>query len=584
MKRMVLILLMLLVLAACTGRHVDDVPLLPELQQAEELMFPYPDSALHVLQRMAVPSERDQYQHATWALLLSHALYKNDIKQNDSLVNIACDYFLPRDDAERKALALYVKGCIYDEANRQDEALPLLLQASEEIAKTTDYRLGHLNERVIGTIYSYRVLYDYALAHLNKALDYALQANESLYIAASYRYLARIPDLKGDYQESIALYKKGIDLVPSGTNAEARLYFEIASVFMHAKDYQSALKYALESTKINEGKYISDQAYSVLGETYYHLGMNDSAQYYMKKITESSNIYTARGANRLLRKISEENLDFKSADNYADKLIILLDSIRFIDRNEAILEIQEKYNKEVLINEKNQIQLKRERDVRISLVVIIALLVIIGIGTYWYWLSSRRKERLIAEQEKQIHSYSIRIAENEGIMTRNLQQIAELTDKLKASEDAEGDRNGLQAEIDRLKNDDERLRLESANMRHALVQCVDQLVKQTDILNRLRKEPKLLKPGQLQEVEEKVNYLFDRYGERLRKFVPSLSDSELQTCCLIKMGLGVSDMAQVLSISPTSVSKRKNRIKEQVVRSTGSTMEKLNLDLWLRTF
>lgn len=584
MKRMVLILLMLLVLAACTGRHVDDVPLLPELQQAEELMFPYPDSALHVLQRMAVPSERDQYQHATWALLLSHALYKNDIKQNDSLVNIACDYFLPRDDAERKALALYVKGCIYDEANRQDEALPLLLQASEEIAKTTDYRLGHLNERVIGTIYSYRVLYDYALAHLNKALDYALQANESLYIAASYRYLARIPDLKGDYQESIALYKKGIDLVPSGTNAEARLYFEIASVFMHAKDYQSALKYALESTKINEGKYISDQAYSVLGETYYHLGMNDSAQYYMKKITESSNIYTARGANRLLRKISEENLDFKSADNYADKLIILLDSIRFIDRNEAILEIQEKYNKEVLINEKNQIQLKRERDVRISLVVIIALLVIIGIGTYWYWLSSRRKERLIAEQEKQIHSYSIRIAENEGIMTRNLQQIAELTDKLKASEDAEGDRNGLQAEIDRIKNDDERLRLESANMRHALVQCVDQLVKQTDILNRLRKEPKLLKPGQLQEVEEKVNYLFDRYGERLRKFVPSLSDSELQTCCLIKMGLGVSDMAQVLSISPTSVSKRKNRIKEQVVRSTGSTMEKLNLDLWLRTF
>ena len=581
---MVHILLLFLVLTSCGSRHVDDAPLLPELQQAEELMFPHPDSALHVLQRMPVPSERDQYQHATWALLLSHALYKNYIKQNDSLVNIACDYFLPRDDAGRKGLALYVKGCIYDEANRQDEALPLLLQASDEIAKTTDYRLGHLNERVIGTIYSYRVLYDYALAHLNKALDYALQANESLYIAASYRYLARIPDLKGDYQESIALYKKGIDLVPSGTNAEARLYFEIASVFMHAKDYQSALKYALESTKINEGKYISDQAYSVLGETYYHLGMNDSAQYYMKKITESSNIYTARGANRLLRKISEENLDFKSADNYADKLIILLDSIRFIDRNEAILEIQEKYNKEVLINEKNQIQLKRERDVRISLVVIIALLVIIGIGTYWYWLSSRRKERLIAEQEKQIHSYSIRIAENEGIMARNLQQIAELTDKLKASEDAEGDRNGLQAEIDRIKNDDERLRLESANMRHALVQCVDQLVKQTDVLNRLRKEPKLLKPGQLQEVEEKVNYLFDRYGERLRKFVPSLSDSELQTCCLIKMGLGVSDMAQVLSISPTSVSKRKNRIKEQIVRSTGSTMEKLNLDLWLRTF
>ena len=136
------IMMVVLVLAACTSRHVDDAPLLPELQQAEELMFPYPDSAVHVLQRMPMPSERDRLQHATWALLLSHALYKNDIKQNDSLVNIACDYFLPRNDAERKALALYVKGCIYDEANRQDEALPLLLQASEEITKTEDYRLG----------------------------------------------------------------------------------------------------------------------------------------------------------------------------------------------------------------------------------------------------------------------------------------------------------------------------------------------------------------------------------------------------------------------------------------------------------
>lgn len=584
---MVHILLLFLVLTSCGSRHVDDAPLLPELQQAEELMFPHPDSALHVLQRMPVPSERDQYQHATWALLLSHALYKNYIKQNDSLVNIACDYFLPRDDAGRKGLALYVKGCIYDEANRQDEALPLLLQASDEIAKTTDYRLGHLNESEIGIIYARRRLIDYASERFEKSLEYAEQSNDSSYIASSYRYLARVAQLQKNYDEAISIQQKGLDIVPHNTFEESSLHSEMANNYRALKRYELALQHIKQSIGYKNAQKHSDifVSYLSLANIYRDLGNIDSASYYYGIAAKGGhNVYNTKDAYNNLRIFSKDAGDYEAASEYSDKVISLLDSIRKVDRSEALMEMQEKYDQQVLINEKNQIQLKRERDVRISLVVIIALLVIIGIGTYWYWLSSRRKERLIAEQEKQIHSYSIRIAENEGIMTRNLQQIAELTDKLKASEDAEGDRNGLQAEIDRIKNDDERLRLESANMRHALVQCVDQLVKQTDILNRLRKEPKLLKPGQLQEVEEKVNYLFDRYGERLRKFVPSLSDSELQTCCLIKMGLGVSDMAQVLSISPTSVSKRKNRIKEQIVRSTGSTMEKLNLDLWLRTF
>ena len=608
LKRAWLIIAFGVLLCACGGRHVGGEPLLPELRQAEELMFPHPDSALHVLQRMPMPSEGDRYQHATWALLLSHAIYKNYIKQNDSLVNIACDYFLPRDDAGRKGLALYVKGCVYDEANRQDEALPLLLQASEEIAKTEDFRLGHLIESRIGIIYSYRSLYDHAVTHLTKALECAEKINDSLYIAASFRYMARIPDLKKDYQESIALYKKGIDIVPSGTNAEARLYFEIASVFMHAKDYKSAIKYALGSTNINEGKYISDQAYSVLGETYYLLGMNDSAQYYMEKIKKSNNIYTARGANRLLRKISEDKLDFKSADNYADELIILLDSIRFIDRNEAILDIQEKYNNEVLVNEKNQIQLKRERDIRISLVVILLLLVVIICGAYWY-------RRYVNKKEQLIRLYANRIKENELLLMQNQESLDDLIAKYNEKKGVENEKNELLAEINRLKQDDEKLKQDNVAMLYAIDNykkavkqmsqgmremldmteevrvlrkynsyLVEQVIKGNDLLGKLKKNPKSLSFGQLKEIEDEVNISFNGYRDRLTTDVPSLSEAELQQCCLMKLGFSVGEMAIIANLAPNTISKRKLHIKEQILKAKGLPSDKFNLDLWLREY
>ena len=80
-------------MAGC-GRPAETT-LSAELQRAEDLMYPHPDSALHILQAMTPPT--DELNHATWALLLTQAKYKCFVDQSDSLVNIAHDYFMKRD-------------------------------------------------------------------------------------------------------------------------------------------------------------------------------------------------------------------------------------------------------------------------------------------------------------------------------------------------------------------------------------------------------------------------------------------------------------------------------------------------------
>lgn len=611
LRRAWLIIAFGVLLCACGGRHVGGEPLLPELRQAEELMFPHPDSSLHVLQRMPMPSERDRYQHATWALLLSHAIYKNYIKQNDSLVNIACDYFLPRDDAGRKGLALYVKGCIYDETNRQDEALPLLLQASEEIAKTTDYRLGHLNEAEIGFIFIRRYVLDYALEHFNKALAFAIQANDSGYIASSYRYLARVSEVQKRYDEAISIQQKGLDVVPRHSLEEARIHSEMANNYRSLKEYRVALQHVYQSIEYKQAKEQDDLhvSYITLGNIYRDMGNSDSAFYFYNLATKGLyNVYTTGSAYRNLRIISKESGDLKAAVEYGDKLIPILDSIRKVDRNEALMEIQEKYDRQLLINEKNQIQLKRERDIRISLIVILLLLVVIICGAYWY-------RRYVNKKEQLIRLYANRIKENELLLMQNQESLDDLIAKYNEKKGLENEKKELLAEINRLKEDDEKLKQDNVAMLYAIDNykkavkqmsqgmremldmteevrvlrkynsyLVEQVIKENDLLNKLKKNPKSLSIGQLKEIEDEVNISFNGYRDRLTTDVPSLSEAELQQCCLMKLGFSVGEMAIIANLAPNTISKRKLHIKEQILKAKGLPSDKFNLDLWLREY
>jgi len=563
MKNLLLYILVLFCVS-CIDRQADISPLLPELQRAEELMFSDTDSALHILQQMPMPANHDRLQHATWALLMAEALYKTDVRQNDSLINIACSYFLPRDDAGRRALSLYLKGCIYDEAHREDEALPLLLQASEEIAQITDYRLGHLNEAEIGIMYERRRLFDEAYQHLNKALDYALQLGDSTYIASSYRYLARIPDLQGDYDEAVSLYKKGIEFTSANSIEKSRLYSELASVFQHIKNYHAALSQlslALEIEKANNNKEVAE-IYLVFGRIYHDIGKNDSALYYLDLAKGTSNIYASRGVYRLLRNISRETQDYERADVYADQLITVLDSIQKVERAQALLEIQNKYDEQVLINKNNLLQLRYDRIVRNALIGLLVVVIIASIIIYRYQFRIHRKEEEL----------TLLINENNRLISMNQTQIAQLQEKINERQGIEEERDSLQRAL-KVMNDDHHGRN---------LFFTDQIVSLVSEFKNLKKTPRTLTETEISQLIQNVNLHFDSYSVRLKKMVPMLTDGDIELCSLIKLGFSIKDISVILNIDSSSVSTRRYRMQKRILESIGSFGLDKSMDDWLR--
>ena len=64
----------------CSENGNEKTPL-PELVHAESVMFDHPDSALHILEDMPMPSARwDKENHALWCLLVTQAQYKRMMK------------------------------------------------------------------------------------------------------------------------------------------------------------------------------------------------------------------------------------------------------------------------------------------------------------------------------------------------------------------------------------------------------------------------------------------------------------------------------------------------------------------------
>ena len=599
-------------LISCTHNKNYTTTFQPELAKAEAIMYRYPDSALHILQGIQpdIPSENEQY--ATWALLMTQAQYKNQIEQSDSLINIAYSYFTKHDNAQRKALALYYKGILRHESHHAEDALSFYLEAATEIEKTNDYQLGFLINSEVGLMYLYRKLNDYAMEYFEKAHHNAELSDNQTYIAFSFIYIARAFSQKKQYNKAIEYYEKAIKIgqVNNYPTILASAMNETSFLFLKTGENKKALQYAKDCIKIKK----TDQRIFSLGDTYRYLKMYDSAYFYLNQACLSPNIHTARSAYQALYYISQEEKDYKKAVEYSNKLWFYQDSIGKTDRNKALIEMQEKYDQQKIINENNLSQIKKDRIIRNVLIALIILSFIIAITNYLYQRKIVSQKQEISEKEEKIRYFTMKIHENETLINRNKMRIEELTIQMEGSLEIKEqwkEQNKIRQEI---QQQNETLKLENNNLQNHISNYAqslkekskeleamehlskenqylhkreaflcNQLIKQTELFNKL-KTRKYIDNKLWQEIKEKIDLLFDNYTKRLCHQIPSLTDGDIQICCLIKLRFSNGDIANMLAISPTSVSKRKLRLKERIVQEIGSLGENQSLDLWLMEY
>jgi len=401
MKNTFYILIALLLLMVACGRPSGNAPLSAELQRAEDLMYPHPDSALHILQAMTPPE--DELNRATWALLMTQAKYKCFVDQSDSLVNIAHDYFASSNNPERNALALYLKGGLLYDNNQYEEALDYYLDADKEVEKFSNDTLGFLIDSHICMIYAYQKLYDYAIEYAWKSNEHAKKSQDIEYVILSYIRIARA-NSSINLDEATKCYEKAISIAYEHRifNMESTALSEVTDIYQKQKNYDKALSSIRRGIKIGK---TTDQKYLILGDLFRVMNQSDSAYYYLNKAINSTNIHTSKSAYQGLYYLNKKLGNYKAAVEYSEKLWEKQDSINKIASNNALIEMQEKYNQQRVKDEMTtKMALQQQRT---WMAVCIGIIIIIAISSFIaYRIRIRNKERItrLAEAEERIET------------------------------------------------------------------------------------------------------------------------------------------------------------------------------------
>ena len=537
MKNALYLLIAILLLTTGCNRPTQTA-LCDELLRAEELMYPAPDSALHILQGMTPPA--DELNRATWALLLTQAKYKCFVDQSDSLVNVAYDYFMKGSNPQRKALVLFCKGALYDEKEMMEHALTYYLDATTFIDDAKDYIIAYLVHARISSIYAYRKLYQYAINHADKANQYALMSSNSYYVVSSYNCLARAYSSQKDYEKAIKFYDKAIEIgrVHNKTKLVNSSIQEKMGLFIR----QKRLEEAQNLVKTLNHQMLNNQANLTIGRLYYRLNQPDSAYYYLNRAIKSDNIYTQQSAYQVLFNLSKKQKDYEKNAEYSVKLWKINDSINKIDRNKALIVMQEKYNEQRVRDElTTQMLLQKQRTWTIIGIGVLVLLFVA------YRIRLRNKERiaLLAEAEDRIDTLSRMLEEAQ-----------------KATSEEEKD----QAFIKRILLQQLGVIRLVANTPTAQNQAL--LRRLAEIGNDEAPAEELIVWSDLYPI---INRLFDNFHARLmERFGSVLTDKEVQTCCLVCAGFSTKEIAVITRQAIATVYMRKTSSRQKMGAPEGA--------------
>ncbi len=598
----------------CSGNVKEKTPL-PELVHAESVMFDHPDSALHILEAMPMPSaRRDKENHALWCLLVTQAQVKLIMNiSSDSLVRIAYNYYKPTDNARRKAMsALYMGDINYDLGNIE-EAMQYYLEGKTEVEKTNDYKTGYLIMSSLGKLYLYRNFERYALEACSKAYDYAVKDSNKRYQMGALQYLARCYCLLDKLPAAIETYQKCMEIALELGLENDEYYYgvqhEIALVYTNSCEYEKSLC-ILRPFPV---KYRSN---SLIGKNLFSLGKLDSAFYYLNKALNTDNVYTKESVYRYLYRLCDNSKYRQYLKSYCDSLLFYTDSVMSLDKGKEIIAYKEKYDHQKLITEQQRLKLEKADTQRLLFIITICLIVVIAVVAYLYQKRLVRKETTIRKQSEQLQDYMLQLHEYETQLMQNNRYMGELKEQLSGQEMNSEELHEYREQIDSLQVENGRLsekinslqlhindysskldkaRREADKFRNLSEEnlylkqrervLADYLVDNDRLVKELREKCRVLENKEWEALEDVCESVYGNFITRLQSFCPTLTKQELHLCVLIRLRFGNAQLATIFAVSPASISQKKFRLKKHISESLKNGLpEEMTLDRWITEF
>lgn len=271
----------------------DKNPVRARLADIDSYAASNPDSARRALEAIDQDFLNTRKLKAQYALMLSTALSRCKIKvPDDSLINIAVDYYKTFGPAKEKFLSYYYQGRVYDDLEDYESAMLSYLEAESIHSKKIPLR--HLTSLYLlkGDIYQHYYDYEKAVNAFRKAQSLALQCDwKSNYFNALLGELAQnvIFEKQKEADSLIQLIMPFRDEMP----LKAQMLFDIRRLLLSRSRMPQDSLYAC--TRAFEDSYSSlkNFQWDVLSSCYSKAGALSDAEralsHYKEQVDEPNN-------------------------------------------------------------------------------------------------------------------------------------------------------------------------------------------------------------------------------------------------------------------------------------------------------
>ena len=456
----------------------------------------------------------------------------------------ALNYFLrSRDKAEEYGLSSLLNtvynnlGVVYTENNSPEEAADFFSQALQISRAQGENERVAMNLINLGIAESSLDRDSIAIRYYHEALDILLTSGDSLHAGAALNNIGNIHYDNGNYQEASDRYRRAFEL---GQTAGDQFY---------------------------ESEYLLN-----IGKTSYQFSRYDSAISSIKRALEGfrktrNTQYIITSYDWLSR--SHRQLDNMSrAISYSDSSSAWRDTLleEKAGKYMSELEMNYEFGKKQREIEMLQQRTERQRYIWIGVIstgLIFSLLI-------FYMLRTKninlRQRNIILNKEQKLNKLEMEKNEAERLrLEKDLEagkKMAELEKKRFRQELKFKDRElatkalhivNKNETFSELKEILENIEVNGNPQNNDLLVKARQILRNNASLDRDWEAFKL----HFQEVHPD-------FFDRLEKDFPSLSDSDLRLCAYLLIGLNSKEIAQIINISPASVRKRKQRLREKL--------------------
>ena len=545
-----LTILLCLVATACQEHTAID------FDRVEALMDPHPDSALALLDTLHVePQYYTAKDRARYYLLLTEAKDKCFLTHTtDTLIRFSAEYYEQHNDRHHYAKALYLQGRIYEDWLENEQSAACWVKALDYGKDSEDHYLLYRIAYRLATLYAYHGIADRAMDLYKETLGYAVKTQDSGLIALGHAYIGRVYSMEDDLKNASIWYEKGLAI-----SREAQC----------KNDHQAVLQeyigiccdnhlYAKADSVITvldaDPEFERDAPYYLCVGDYYRL-RKDTARavpFLLQALTMRGNIYTKKVASQALSYLYDSFGQPQLALHYDDLYHSYVDSIR-------AKEVSKRFTAEVdYQSEQNQASIQTARRIA-ALLLVLSLLFLVA------WQRRKRaQDAFAAEQERQIKSLLLLLHDLEAEKERIEQEQSRMQSEQLVAKNQE-----LEREKETIVRKKEEYQGKLASIQSEL----ERLLQPSQALLGQMRDPKQRRPlteAQWKEFFVLVDYSQSNFYTNLAIEYPDLKKSDLELCCLIRMGIQRNEeIAALCGISIDAVKKRKQRLKErlQIVES-----------------